>query len=206
VTPITGGLASAPVRRTIRSVNRRLQRVVVTAACGAALLAGCRKTPPGPDVPALIEDLKSPDEVKRGEANLKIITAGQPFVPSLIQMLQDPNPVYRATAASTLYGMGARGKDAVPALAALLADPDKELRIAAAMALENMGPDAAPAVPQLTQALKDKEGRVRQRAAIALGNIGAAARPAVPALGEAAKWDPVRPAAEEAIRKIQARQ
>ena len=43
---------------------------------------------------------------------------------------------------------------------------------------------------------------MRQRAAIALGTIGPAARPAVPALAEAAKWDPVRGAAEEAIRKI----
>ena len=57
----------------------------------------------------------------------------------------------------------------------------------------------------LLQALKDPEGRVRQRAAIALGNIGPAAHSAVPALGEAAKWDPVRPAAEEAIRKITGR-
>jgi HEAT repeat protein len=93
----------------------------------------------------------------------------------------------------------------VPALAALLADPDKELRIAAAMALENMRASAVDAVPELTRALQDPEGRVRQRAAIALGNIGPAARAAVPALGEAAKWDPVRPAAEEAIRKIQGR-
>ena len=110
-----------------------------------------------------------------------------------------------AQAASTLYGIGERGRAAVPALVAMLADEDKELRIAAAMALENMGPAAAEAVPALTKALKDREGRVRPWAAIALGNLGPAARPAVPALGEAAKWDPVRPAAEEAIRKIQSR-
>jgi HEAT repeat protein len=181
-------------------------RLAVLLGVLAAGAAGCRSDKPkGPDVEGLIADLKGMDEEKRGAANLKIITAGEPFVPELIAMLQGPDPVHRAQAASTLYGMGARGRAAVPALAVLLSDEDKELRIAAAMALENMGPAAAEAVPALTTALKDKEGRVRQRAAIALGNIGPAARPAVPALGEAAKWDPVRPAAEEAIRKIQAR-
>jgi adenylate cyclase len=74
-----------------------------------------------------------------------------------------------------------------------------------AMALESIGPEAAPAVPALIQALKDREGVVRQRAAIALGVIGPAAQDALPALQEAAKWDPVRPAAEEAIRKIRGR-
>jgi HEAT repeat protein len=55
------------------------------------------------------------------------------------------------------------------------------------------------------KALKDSEGLIRQRAAIALGSIGPAASEAIPALTEAAKWDPVRPAAEEAIRQIRGR-
>lgn len=172
----------------------------------AAALEGCSSKPKEPDIPALIADLKSTDAKTRGKANLAVMDAGAVAVPALIEMLQGADPVHRATAASALYGMGGRGKAAVPALAVLLADPDKEIRIAGAMALENMGPDAAEAVPALIKALKDPEGRVRQRVAIALGNIGPAARSAVPALGEAARWDPVRPAAEEAIRKIQSRQ
>jgi len=70
------------------------------------------------------------------------------------------------------------------------------------MALESIGPDAAPATPALVRALKDREGLVRQRAAIALGSIGPGARDALPALSEASRVDLVRPAAEEAIRKI----
>ena len=171
----------------------------------AAALAGCSSKPKEPDIPTLIADLKSADEEKRGKANLALMDAGAAGVPALIEMLQGPDPVHRATAASTLYGMGGRGKAAVPALAVLLADPAQEIRVAAAMALENMGPDAAEAVPALIKALKDKEGIVRQRAAITLGNIGPAARDAVPALSEAAKWDPVRPAAEAAIQKIRGR-
>lgn len=181
---------------------RRIQFPVVAVILATAVLA-CSSKPKEPDVPALIADLKSDDEETRGKANLALMDAGEKAAPALIEMLQGPDPVHRARAASTLYGMGGRGRAAVPALAVLLADPDKELRIAAAMALENMGPDAAAAVPALTKALKDPEGRVRQRVVIALGNIGPAARSAVPALGDAARWDPVRPAAEEAIRKIQ---
>jgi len=184
---------------------RRFQSLAAAVILVTAL-GGCSGRPKEPDIPALIADLKSADAETRGKANLALMDAGEKAAPALIEMLQGPDPVHRAAAASTLYGMGGRGRAAVPALAVLLADADKELRIAAAMALENMGPDAAEAVPALTRALKDPEGRVRQRAAIALGNIGPAARSAVPALGEAARWDPVRPAAEEAIRKIQARQ
>jgi HEAT repeat protein len=172
----------------------------------ATALVACSGKSKGPDIPALIADLKSADEETRGKANLALMDAGEAAVPALIEMLQGPDPVHRARAASTLYGMGGRGKAAVPALAVLLADADPDIRIAAAMALENMGPDAAAAVPALIQALKDKEGRVRQRVAITLGMIGPAARSAVPALAEAARWDPVRPAAEAAIQKIQSRQ
>ena len=77
--------------------------------------------------------------------------------------------------------------------------------MSAAMALESIGPDAAPAVLALVRALKDPEGLVRQRAAIALGSIGPGAREALPALREASRVDIVRPAAEEAIQRIQAR-
>jgi HEAT repeat protein len=181
--------------------GRRFGGVILATA-----LVACSSKPKEPDIPALIADLKSADEEKRGKANLALMDAGEKAAPALIEMLQGPDPVHRATAASTLYGMGGRGRAAVPALAVLLSDPDKDIRVAAAMALENMGPDAAEAVPALTKALKDQEGMVRQRVAIALGNIGPAARSAVPALAEAAKWDPVRPAAEAAIRKIQSRQ
>jgi HEAT repeat protein len=182
------------------------RRPVVAAACLAFLCAAaCRSKPKGPDVPALIADLKGEDQDKKGKASLKLIEVGEPAAPPLAEMLKSDNPAHRLTAASTLFGMGPKGRAAVPALAEALADADVDLRVAAAMALESIGPDAAPAIPALTNALKDKEGIVRQRAVIALGNIGPAASGAIPALVEAGKWDPVRGHVDEAIAKIRAR-
>ena len=178
--------------------------LVVACACVASL-GGCKRKPSGPDVPALIADLKGEDQEKKGKASLRLIEVGEPAGPPLAELLKSENPAHRITAASTLFGMGAKGRAAVPALAEALSDPDLDLRVAAAMALESMGPDAAPAIPALVKALKDKEGIVRQRAVIALGNIGPAASGAIPALVEAAKWDPVRGHADEAIAKIRAR-
>jgi len=188
------------MRITIRT------RAAVFAACAALVtLAACKGKPKAPDVNALIADLKGDDAEKKGKASLALIGVGEPAGPALAEMLKSDNPAHRLTAASTLFGMGAKGRAAVPALAEALSDPDRELRMAAAMALESIGPDAAEAVPALVKALKDGEGLVRQRAAIALGNIGPAASSAIPALVDAGKWDPVRPAVDEAIAKIRAR-
>ena len=182
------------------------RRLAVAAACAAvAFLGGCKRKAAGPDVPALISDLKSEDAEKKGKASLKLIEVGEPAGPPLAEMLKSENPAHRLTAASTLFGMGPKGRAAVPALGEALADPDLDLRVAAAMALESIGPDAAEAIPALVKALKDKEGIVRQRAVIALGNIGPAASGAIPALVEAGKWDPVRGHVDEAIAKIRAR-
>lgn len=188
------------MRITIRA------KAAVFIACAALVGSGaCKRKPQGPDVPALIADLKSEDAEKKGKASLRLIEVGEPAGPALGEMLKSDNPAHRLTAASTLFGMGPKGRAAVPALADALSDPDKDLRVAAAMALESIGPDAAPAIPALVAALKDKEGLVRQRAVIALGSIGPAASGAVPALVEAGKWDPVRGHVDEAIAKIRAR-
>lgn len=189
----------------MRATLRSLRTAAALAAAVAALLPACKKKPSGPDVPGLIADLKGDDQEKKGKASLRLIEVGEPAGPALAEMLQSDNPAHRITAASTLFGMGPKGRAAVPALAVTLADPDRELRIASAMALESIGPDAAGAVPALVQALKDKEGLVRQRAVIALGSIGPAAAGAIPALVEAGRWDPVRGHVDEAIAKIRAR-
>jgi HEAT repeat protein len=171
----------------------------------ALLVPACKSKPPAPDIPKLIEELKSSDQGIRGRASLALVTAGDQGVPALIEMLKSPEAPHRVTAASTLFGLGHHAGAAAPALGEALSDPEVDVRMGSAMALESIGPGAAPAVPALVTALKDREGVVRQRAAIALGAIGPAAQPAVPALQEAAKWDPVRPAAEEAIKKIRGR-
>lgn len=179
-----------------------MRRLSLPLLAVVLVLGACKSKPKGPDVPDLLTRLQSADTTVSGEANLALIRVGEPAVPGLVEMLRSSDPRLRKLAATTLWGLGAKGKDAVPALAELLADPDPELRLAAAMALDNMGPAAVDAVPALIKALKDPEGEVRQWSAKALGHIGPAAASAIPALSKAAKADPVRPTMEEAIRQI----
>jgi HEAT repeat protein len=168
------------------------------------LLSACSTTEKPPDVPALIGDLQSTDPQKSGRANLELIRIGEPAVPALVDMLRGTDPRLRSVAASTLWGMGGKGRAAAPALGEVLADPDPALRTSAAMALENMGPQAGDAIPALVKALSDSDNRVRQASVKALGAIGPAATPAIPVLTRALKkgsW----PEAEEAILKIRGR-
>ncbi len=168
------------------------------------LLSACATQEKQPNIGGLVADLQGGDPEKVGRANLELIRIGEPAVPALIDMLRSGDPKLRAAAASTLWGMGAKGRAAAPFLAEALADPDPALRTAAAMALENMGPQAGEAIPALVKALSDKDNRVRQASVKALGAIGPAATPAIPVLTRALKkgsW----PEAEEAILKIRGR-
>ena len=188
--------------RRVRLGSVRKPPAVLVAAL--ALLAACRRgaDEAGPDIAALVANLKSADQEVSGQANLTLIQIGEPAVPALVELLGSEDERLRARAASTLWGMGSKGKGAVPALALALADANFEVRVASAMALESMGPDTTEAMPALIRALKDREGRVRQWAAKALGKIGPPAKDALPALVEASKYDPIRPAVEEAISQI----
>jgi HEAT repeat protein len=166
--------------------------------------AACSTTEKQPDVAGLVADLQSGDPQKSGHANLELIRIGEPAVPALIDMLRGSDPRLRGLAASTLWGMGGKGRAAAPALAETLSDPDPGLRTSSAMALENMGPQAKEAIPALVKALSDPDNRVRQASVKALGAIGPAATPAIPVLTRALKkgsW----PEAEEAILKIRGR-
>jgi HEAT repeat protein len=179
-----------------------VRRLSFPLLAAVLVVSACQSKPKGPEVGDLLSRLKSEDTTVSGEANLALIRVGEPAVPGLIEMLRSGDTRLRKTAATTLWGLGGKGKAAVPDLAEMLADPDPDLRLAAAMALDNMGPAAADAVPALVKALKDPEGEVRQWSAKALGHIGPAAASAIPALSKAAKADPVRPTMEEAIRQI----
>lgn len=180
---------------------RRLS-LLLLALVPALVLAGCRSEPKAPDVEGLMTRLASEDPAVSGPANLEVIRLGEPAMPGLVSMLQSGDVRLRKVAATTLWGLGAKGRAAVPELGAMLGAPETELRLAAAMALDNMGPAAVDAVPDLVKALRDPEGEVRQWAAKALGHIGPGAASAVPALSRAAKSDPIRPTMEEAIRQI----
>jgi HEAT repeat protein len=181
-----------------------VQKPPFACVAALALLAACRRgaDEAGPDIAALVANLKSADPGVSGQANLALIRIGEPAVPALVELLGSEDERLRARAASALWGMGSKGKGAVPALALALGDANFEVRVASAMALESMGPDTTEAMPALIRALTDREGRVRQWAAKALGKIGPAAKEALPALVEASKYDPIRPAVEEAIREI----
>jgi HEAT repeat protein len=176
-----------------------LAGLVLLTACGGGKDTGADLAA---RIAALMVELKSPDQEVSGRANLALIRIGEPAAPAVAELLKSDESRLRLLAATTLWGMGSKGKAAVPALATALADEDMDVRVASAMALENMGPDAKDAMPALIRALKDREGRVRQWAAKALGKIGPAAKDAVPALVEASKYDPIRPAVEEAISQI----
>lgn len=176
----------------------------LTPFLAVVLLGACTTPEKPPDVAGLIADLQGADTQKSGRANLELIRIGEPAVPALIDMLRGSDARLRGLAASTLWGMGGKGRAAAPVLAEALADPDPALRTSAAMALENMGPQAGEAIPALVKALSDRDNRVRQASVKALGAIGPAATPAIPVLNRALKkgsW----PEAEEAILKIRGR-
>jgi HEAT repeat protein len=179
---------------------RRSMAFAVVAGLGLSL--ACLKRSPEAQVPGLIADLKNPDPTVSGKANLELIRLGEPAVPGLVEMLKSDDVRIRTLAVTAFWGLGAKGHAAASDLAATLADPVDSVRLGAAMALDNMGPPAREAVPALVRALKDRDARVRQWSAKALGSIGPAAEKAVPALVQAARSEGIRPAAEEAIRKI----
>ncbi|MCG6923067.1 MAG: HEAT repeat domain-containing protein [Acidobacteria bacterium] len=183
----------------LRSLPRRPG--ILPAAMLALVVVACGERAGPPDVAGMIADLTSGDAKKSGEARLQLISLGESAAPALAGLLRNGGPHERVLAATTLWGMGVRGRAAVPDLAAALKDPDPDLRVTCTMALENMGPAARDAVPALARALNDRERSVRQAAVKALGAIGPAASPALPALEREIKRESW-PEAEEAVRRI----
>lgn len=193
----------------LRSLPRRQPAASRTVAPAilvflTALGGGCGGGSGPPDPRALVAELTSGDAEQSAAARLQLISLGEPAAPALGDVVRNGTPAHRILAATTLWGMGARGRAAVPDLARALESPDTELRVTCAMALESMGPAAQAAVPALASALEDREQRVRQAAVKALGAIGPAAGAALPALEreiQRESW----PEAEEAVRRIRER-
>jgi len=175
----------------------------VTFAVLAAVLGACKKAPPpAPDPSAALADLRAEDPQRGGRAVLAVVEFGDLAVPGLIEMLTEWDPRVRTRAASALWLLGAKACPAVPGLVGLLDDPDVEVRRTVTMALSNVGSCASLAVPRLIAALKDEDPAVKQYAAKALGAVGPPAEAAMPALAAMARIDSLRPAAEEAMRRI----
>jgi HEAT repeat protein len=184
--------------------THRVRRFASVLIAAIVVAPACRSQR-APDLQSLVSDLESADTDKSGRARLRLIEMGEPAAFALGERLQAGDAAAKQAAATTLWGMGAKGRAAVPALAGALADPEREVRLAAAMALGNMGEAAAEAVPALVRALEDPEGDVRQWAIKALGAIGPAASDALPALQRATRSDPHRQSAEDAMMRIQGR-
>ncbi len=183
----------------LRPLWRRPRTFAVAAF--AFVLIACGDTSGPPDVDGMVADLISGDQKRSGDARLQLISLGEPAAPALGELLRGGTPRERVLAATTLWGMGVRGRAGVPALAEALGDPDADLRVTSAMALENMGPAARDAVPALARALGDRERSVRQAAVKALGAIGPEASPALPALEREIRRESW-PEAEDAVRRI----
>ena len=111
---------------------------LLPAAALCLVLGACGSDPGPPDPAPLVADLLSGDPQKSGAARLKLISMGGPATPALAAVVRDGAPAERSLAATTLWGMGARGQAAVPDLAEALEGADPELRVTCAMALENM--------------------------------------------------------------------
>jgi HEAT repeat protein len=139
--------------------------------------------------------------------------------------LDDREWTARVGAAYALGRLGPKARASVPALAEALTDEHPRVREEAARALGRVGVDARSAAFRLVNALKDRDAAVRAAAAEAavqplmgvlqqgeveervaavriLGDIGPVAKAAVPLLVQALNDRFVRPAAADALKRI----
>jgi HEAT repeat protein len=161
-----------------------VRRIVLLAACGAALVPASRAQGPaflGRQAGAWARDLSdAKPDVRRGAAFAlgRIGGAALAAAPELTKCLQDADAGVRAAAARaigdivvSLQGGGAGFRVAGPALAdALAADTDSHVRAAAAYALGAFREESA--APALRKALHDPDARVRRGATRALVQLG----------------------------------
>jgi HEAT repeat protein len=177
---------------------------VVIAMSLALSFSSCRGKDRSPEIAALVNALRSTDEDTQGKATADLVTIGEPAVPAVLPLLSDPDPRIRRTAATTLWGMEAKGRSAVSQLAEALSDKDASVRASVAMALSAIGPHAKNAVPALIRTLHDQDSNVQLWAVKALGAIGPAAETSLPALEGLLKDEFLGRAAAESMQKINA--
>lgn len=165
---------------------------------------GSRTTTDSAEIQALIEQLKSSDEVLQQEGATRLAELGQdakPPVPWLIECLRSERLPLREAAAIALGRAG--DQRAVEPLMKLLDDPDDDVRAAAATGLGTMGaPLATPAISKLTALFAEELQtfpKSTDAAAAALARIGS---PALPALLEALDSERTREGAATAAARM----
>ncbi len=121
----------------------------------------------GPD--PLIEGLKHPDPVIRGEAaGLLGVLGDRKAVPHLIAALADTNSLTRSDVAHALGKVG--DPSAIPVLCNALKDPSVHVRMSAIKGLRLL--EARTACPEIIALLKDRSPDVIRSAISALGKLG----------------------------------
>lgn len=118
---------------------------------------------------ALLEHLRSGEELLQVRAYHALREAGTRATPVLLRGVQDPLAHVRRYCAWILGMVGE--KTAAPSIAPLLKDPDPDVRAVTAWALGRIGD--ATVVPTLIEAIADEDAQVRDAAALSISMLSA---------------------------------
>lgn len=181
-------------------------------ASGAAQALGNMGADGADGVPALAEAMRGTNIVLCRLASKALSQIGLPALATLIAHLQHADPFVRGESALAIGWMGSAARSAVPFLAKVMRGSDAALNLTP---VPNHTPTAIP-IPTESDALTppqmngpegtSAEMSCRVYAAQALGRIGPPATAALGELRDAARNapEPLRQAAQQAIRQIQA--
>ncbi len=184
-------------------------------ASGAAQSLGSLGSDGGDAVPSLAEAMRGTNIVLCRLASKALSQIGAPALATLIAHLQHADPFVRGESALAIGWIGAAARSAVPFLARVVRGPESALvRTPAPSSLtppairplgasDTLTPQQIPEATDADPASADVNCRVY--AAQALGRMGAAAAAALGDLRDASYSgpEPVRTAAQQAIRQIQ---
>lgn len=159
------------------NANLRMPPMVMAASANPAYLLG--QGPVGEDdLPALIKQLRSPDEIQRAEAAEDLGWLKQkakPAIEPLIFLLDDPASRVRFAAAAALLRISPAERKVLDVLAQGLGHKDLVVRRQAAEATGMAGSAAGELSKSLAALLKDHDTTVRDAALQALATLGPAA-------------------------------
>jgi HEAT repeat protein len=182
-------------------------------ASGAAQALGSMGADAAEGVPALAEAMRGTNIVLCRLASKALSQIGPPALATLIAHLQHADPFVRGESALAIGWMGASARSAVPFLARVVRGPESALVRTppppTALTPTVIIPPGSELItpPQITdQEIPPADVNCRIFAAQALGRIGPVASGALTDLRDAAAAGPtpVRQAAEQAIRQIEA--